>query len=113
MRGPREIRLGEFEHILLLAILRLEPGAYGAEIRRALLERGGRTASLGAIYATVRRMTEKGLVDVDDAPSPRGGRPRRHVSVTPRGLDVLREQEAALRRMRDGLADRLGASGTP
>lgn len=104
-------RLGEFEHMLLLAILRLEPGAYGAEIRRSLRERGGRVASLGAIYATVRRMDEKGLVRVEDAPSPRGGRPRRYVRVTPEGLEMLRETEEALRRMRDGLADRLGLEG--
>jgi DNA-binding PadR family transcriptional regulator len=103
--------LGEFEHLLLLAIVRLEPEAHGAEIRRALLERGGRRASLGAIYATVRRMKEKGLVEVDDVPSPLGGRPRRHVRVTPRGLDSLRETETALRRMRDGLGDRLGVEG--
>jgi len=104
-------RIGEFEHLLLLAILQLEPEAYGAEIRRALRERGGRRASLGAIYATVRRMASKGLVEVEDRPSPKGGRPRRYVAVTPEGLKVLRETEGALQRMRDGLDGRLGTSG--
>lgn len=108
MGGIKGARLGEFEHMLLLAILRLEPEAYGAEIRRALRERGGRTASLGAIYATIRRMDDKGLVRAEDAPSPRGGRPRRYVRVTPAGMEALRDTEASLRRMRDGLADRLG-----
>lgn len=111
MAATRGSHLGEFEHVLLLAILRLEPEAWGAEIRRALRERGGRAASLGAIYATVRRMREKGLVEVEDVPSPRGGRPRRYVRLTPAGLRVLRETEASLRRMRDGLVDRLGLEG--
>lgn len=100
--------LGEFEHLLLLAILRLEPGAYGAAIRKSLRERAGRKASLGAIYATVRRMAAKGLVAVEDAPSPRGGRPRRYVRLTPEGMEALRRAESSLERMRDGLGDRLG-----
>lgn len=103
--------LGEFEHILLLAILRLEPEAYGAEIRRALRDRGERPASLGAIYATVRRMAAKGLVELEDRPSPKGGRPRRYVAVTPAGLSALRETERGLRRMREGLGDRLRPEG--
>lgn len=99
--------LGEFEHLLLMAILHEEPEAYGASIRRTLRERGGRRASLGAIYATVRRMAEKGLVETEDLPSPRGGRPRRHVRVTPDGLEALRRSREALRGMEDGLEGRL------
>lgn len=111
MAGSSRDRLGEFEHLLLLAILRLQPDAYGAEIRRTLLDRGGRRASLGAIYATVRRMAVKGLVEVEDRPSPKGGRPRRHVAVTPAGLQALRETEGALQRMREGLGGSLSTEG--
>lgn len=99
--------LGEFEHLLLMAILHEEPEAYGASIRRTLRERGGRRASLGAIYATVRRMAEKGFVETEDTPSPRGGRPRRHVRVTPEGLEALRRSRKALQGMEEGLEERL------
>lgn len=99
--------LGEFEHLLLMAILHEEPEAYGASIRRTLRERGGRRASLGAIYATVRRMTEKGLVQTEDVPSPRGGRPRRHVHLTPEGLQALRRTRESLHGLEEGLEGRL------
>jgi len=102
--------LGEFEHLLLLAILHLEPKAYGAALRRALRERAGRTASLGAIYATVRRLVEKRLVVTEDVPSPKGGRPRRLARVTPAGLEALRRTREATAGMEAGLEDRLGAS---
>ncbi|MGD2067473.1 MAG: helix-turn-helix transcriptional regulator [Gemmatimonadota bacterium] len=99
--------LGEFEHLLLLAVLRTEPEAYGAALRRALAEHGDRRASLGAIYSTVRRLEGKGLVETDDRPSPRGGRPRRYVTVTSDGMEVLRNTRASLERMAEGLTERL------
>lgn len=100
--------LGEFEQLLLMAVLHLEPEAWGAEIRRALTQRAGRSASLGAIYATVRRLASKGLVEVEDAASPRGGRPRRYVRVTPAGVAALRRARRSLLTMAAGLEDRLG-----
>ena len=103
--------LGEFEHLLLLAILRTEPDAHGAALRRALRERAGRSASLGAIYATVRRLAEKGLVVTEDVPSPRGGRPRRLARVTPAGLEALRRTRDAMAGMEAGLEQRLRPSG--
>lgn len=100
--------LGEFEQLLLMAVLHLEPEAWGAEIRRALKQRAGRSASLGAIYATVRRLASKGLVEVEDVASPRGGRPRRYVRVTPDGVAAVRRARTSLLAMADGLEDRLG-----
>lgn len=100
--------LGEFEQLLLLAVLHLEPRAHGAAIRRTLKERGRRSASLGAIYSTVRRLTAKGLVEVEEVPSPRGGRPRRHVRATQAAVEALRESRASWNRMTEGLEDRLG-----
>ena len=102
--------LGEFEHLLLLAVLRTEPEAHGAALRRELRERAGRSASLGAIYATVRRLVEKKLVVTEDVPSPRGGRPRRVAQVTPAGLHALQRTREAMAGMEAGLEERLGRS---
>lgn len=103
--------LGEFEHLLLLAVLHLEPEAHGAEIRRALKARAGRSASLGAIYSTVRRLEGKGYVSTEDVPSPRGGRPRRHVRVTAEGLEAVRRSRSALDGMARGLEERVAPEG--
>ena len=101
--------LGEFEQLLLMAVLHLEPDAWGTEIRRTLKERSGRNASLGAIYATIRRMSAKGLVEVEDVASPKGGRPRRYVRVTPQGVAAVRRSRESLMAMARGLENRLGA----
>ncbi len=102
--------LGEFEQLLLMAVLHLEPEAWGSEIRRALKERAGRRASLGAIYATIRRMAAKGLVEVEDVASPKGGRPRRYVRATPEGIEAVRRARESLMAMAHGLDERLGSS---
>jgi DNA-binding PadR family transcriptional regulator len=99
--------LGEFEHILLLAVLHLEPEAHGARIRRGIRERTGRSASLGAIYSTLRRLAEKGYVTTVEVPSPRGGRPRRLSRVTGPGLRALQRSRAVLEAMAEGLEGRL------
>jgi DNA-binding PadR family transcriptional regulator len=103
--------LGEFEQLVLLAILRAEPEAHGAALRRELRDRAGRSASLGAIYATVRRLTEKDFVTTQDVPSPKGGRPRRLARVTPAGIEALRRTRQAMAGMEAGLEDRLGTAG--
>src|SRR5918999_5537588 len=54
--------LGEFEQITLLALLRLEPEAYGASIQREIEARTGRAVLLGAVYTTLDRLERKGLV---------------------------------------------------
>lgn len=100
--------LGEFEHLLLLAILRTEPEAHGAALRRELRDHAGRSASLGAIYATVRRLAAKQLLVTEDVPSPKGGRPRRLARVTPAGMEALRRTRAATAGLEAGLEERLG-----
>lgn len=99
--------LGEFEQHLLLAMLHLEPDAYGATLRRLLRDRAGRSVSLGAIYSTVRRLETKGLVTVEDRPGPSGGRPRRYVRLTEDGLAALRDAWRSLGRLAAGLEGRL------
>jgi PadR family transcriptional regulator, regulatory protein PadR len=99
--------LGEFEHLILLALARLGDDAYGVAIREVLAERGRRPASFGAIYSTLRRLEDKGLVrSVRGEPEPvRGGRAKKLVTLTPRGRAALRAAHAPWARMADGLRD--------
>lgn len=79
--------LGEFEQMVLLAALRLGDEAYGVTILAEIAARTGRTASPGAMYTTLHRMEDKGLIRFrDGAPTPeRGGRAKRFVEVTKEG----------------------------
>ena len=99
--------LGEFEQLILLALARLGDAAYGVTIRQTLAERAGRKASFGAIYSTLRRLEDKGLVrSVYGDPEPvRGGRAKKHVMLTARGRAALRQAHAAFVRMADGVPD--------
>src|ERR1017187_1252205 len=83
--------LGEFEQIVLLAVLRLAHQAYGVTILAEIAARTGRNPSPGALYTTLHRMEAKGLVTFrDGSPTPeRGGRAKRFVTVTREGLDLL------------------------
>jgi PadR family transcriptional regulator PadR len=99
------VYLGEFEHLILLALLRLGDDAYGVTIRDALRDRAGRDASFGAIYSTLRRLEAKGLVRAafGDPEPVRGGRAKKYVTLTPRGLDALKATQQAVGRMAEGL----------
>jgi DNA-binding PadR family transcriptional regulator len=98
-------RPGEFETLVLLSVARLEGDGYGVTIRRELEERAGRTAVLGAVYATLERLERKGLVvsRQGEASPVRGGRARRHYRLTAEGARTLRETQRALTRLWDGL----------
>ncbi len=98
--------LGEFEQLVLLALARLGDDAYGVTIRQTLLERAGRQVSFGAIYSTLRRLEQKGLVrSAFGEPEPvRGGRAKKYVSITPRGRTALREAHTAFLRMAAGVS---------
>lgn len=97
--------IGELEQLVLLALLRLGPGAYGAEIRRELKARAGRDVSAGTIYPTLDRLERKGLVSSTmSEPIPaRGGRSRRLYAVEPAGLDAARQSWREVRAMGRGL----------
>ena len=84
--------LGEFEQMLLLAIMRLGDQAYGVRLVEELEDRAGRTVSRGSVYVTLDRIEDKGWItsEISASRPERGGRPRRIVSVAPEGLAVLR-----------------------
>ena len=98
--------LGEFEHLILLALARLGDEAYGVTIRQTLIARTSRRPSFGAVYSTLRRMEEKGLVRsfIGEPEAVRGGRGKKHVVLTPRGRAALRDAHAAVVRMAEGIA---------
>ena len=97
--------LGEFEQIVLLAALRLGDNAYGVTILAEITARTGRNVSPGALYTTLHRMGDKGLVTFRyGSPTPeRGGRAKRFVTVTQQGRNALASAQAAYRSLLDGL----------
>ncbi|HXT17547.1 MAG TPA: helix-turn-helix transcriptional regulator [Gemmatimonadaceae bacterium] len=103
--------LGEFEQVLLLAILRIGENAYGIPIRDEIRDCTGRDVTLGAIYKTLGRLAEKGFVTATTgAPTPvRGGRRTRCYSVTAAGRRSIRESVRGLRKLTAGLDLRFDA----
>ena len=105
---PEPAYLGEFEQLVLLAVLRLsqeEAPASGAAVARELEEQAGRRVSRGALYTTLDRLEGKGLLRWKLAPGgdERGALPRRAYAVTARGTEALRSSHQTLRRMWRGL----------
>lgn len=98
--------LGEFEHLVLLALMRLGADAYGVTVRAEIEFRTRREVSIGAIYATLDRMEAKGLVKsrVGESTAARGGRAKRHFQVTKRGVMAVNRAHEGLRNMSEGLA---------
>jgi DNA-binding PadR family transcriptional regulator len=85
--------LGEFEYLLLSAAARLGEDAYGASIRQDIETSTGRRCSLGALYTTLDRLESKSLIKtwMGDATPQRGGRPKRMVRVTAKGIRAAAE----------------------
>lgn len=101
------VYLGEFEQLVLLAVVRLRSPAHGAAIRQVMVERAGRRPSFGALYSTLRRLETKGLIrsHLGDATPVRGGRAKKYVEVTAEGMAALRSSQAALNRLAEGLVE--------
>lgn len=93
------VRLREFEELVLLSVLIVGPGAYGASIQRVLDMEAGRAVSLGAIYTALDRLTRKGLIQSDmGEPTPvQGGRRKREYELTDEGI----REVANIRRIRE------------
>jgi DNA-binding PadR family transcriptional regulator len=102
--------LGEFEQLVLLAVLRLDDDAYGVTIARELEERAGRRVARGALYTTLDRLEDKGFLRWKLAPGAdaRGRVPRRSYTVSGRGVAALKASQQVLRGMWQGLEDVLG-----
>lgn len=97
--------LGEFEQIVLLAVLRLGEDAYGVTIRREIAACTGRAPVPGALYTTLDRMEEKGLVQswLGDPTPQRGGRAKRYFTVTKRGRVAVTAAQRSYRNLLRGL----------
>lgn len=101
----RQAALGEFEQLVLLAVLQLKDQATGSGISQELEEKADRRVSRGALYSSLDRLESKGYLTwkVEESTPERGGHPSRLFSVTDPGLEALREQQRALRNLAEGL----------
>lgn len=108
---PRD-SLGEFEQMVLLAILRVGEEAYAVPIVDEIEARTGRTPSRAAVYITLQRLEKKGLVRswLGDPTAERGGKSRRYVEVLPEAQTRLHESREAMARMWEGLVPESGAA---
>ena len=97
--------LGEFEQMVLLAVLQLSHEAFGPGISRELEKRAGRQVSRGALYATLDRLVRKGLLrwEIEAATSGTRGNRRRRFTVTPEGVDELVAARQAFSNLSEGL----------
>jgi DNA-binding PadR family transcriptional regulator len=104
--------LGEFEQMVMLAILHLEGEVYGVPIVDEIERRTGRSVAPAAVYVTLRRLEQKGLLAswMGEPTAERGGKARRCVKVTRAGLDSLRESRQVIDRMWKGLDPNLRGS---
>ena len=97
--------LGEFEQVVLLAVARLDNEGYGVTIRREIEDRAGREVTIGAVYATLSRLEEKGHASSweGEAEARRGGRARRHYRIEPSGARALAAARGMMDQMWDGV----------
>ena len=99
------VTLGEFEQIVLLAILRLGEEAYGVSIRAEIAACTGRETAPGALYTTLDRLEDKGLVRsrLGDPTPERGGRAKRSFTLTGAGMEAANRERQDLANMLEGL----------
>jgi DNA-binding PadR family transcriptional regulator len=97
--------LGEFEHIIVLALLRLQDQAYGVTVRQEIEFRTKREVSIGAVYATLDRLETKGYVRSrrGDPTPERGGRSKRFFRVTAKGMAAVNRAQFELQSLTEGL----------
>lgn len=91
-------KIGEFELLVVLAILRQGDEPFANQVRRDLIENAKRSVTRGALYRTLDRLKEKGLIDwdVQSGTGARGGHPMRRLRVTDKGIETVRESRAIL-----------------
>ena len=99
-------KIGEFELLVVLAILRQSEAPYANRVREDLEANAARNVTRGALYRTLDRLQEKGMIEWEIEPSAkpeRGGHPMRRLSVTPEGLEAARASRAVLLDFFEGL----------
>lgn len=96
--------LGEFEILVLVALVRLSPTAYGVSIREEIEKQTERHVTVGALYATLNRLEKKHYVTtrMGEATPERGGRAKRYYEITPQGQSQLERAMASLKNMVSG-----------
>lgn len=106
--------LGEFEYLLISAAAGLGDEAYGAAIREAIEDRTGRKCSIGALYTTIDRLENKGLLKtwMGEATAQRGGRAKRMVRVTPKGVQAASDFYSAVTSVSRGVTWATKSSGS-
>lgn len=97
--------LGEFEQVVLLAILRLANEAYGVTIRKEIKQHTGRSTVPGALYTTLDRLEQKGLVAsrLGDPTPERGGRAKRYYEVSADGVAAIERAQRSYQSLLEGL----------
>ena len=99
--------LGEFELMLLLAVIHLGEEAYGVPISRELEAHRGRSVAVGSVYAALERLEAKGLVasSLGDPTPERGGKAKRYFRITKEGLRQVHETRRVLSRLWETIPD--------
>jgi PadR family transcriptional regulator PadR len=102
---PQRDHLGEFEQIVLLAVVRLGKSAYGVPVRREIEQRTKRSLTVGALYRTFERLEEKGYISswLSDPVPERGGRSKRYFRVEALGVRALNASHRDLMAMWEGV----------
>ena len=110
---PSRSHLGEFELMILLALIRLGDDAYGVPISKELLETTGRDVAIGSVYAALDRLEQKEFVAsmLGDPTPARGGRAKRYFRVTPKGLREAKMTKKALISLWRGIPQLEGERG--
>jgi len=105
----RKQTLGEFEQLVLWSLVRLGENAYGTTIHKEIESRARRTCALGALYTTLDRLEEKGLISskVGEPTAERGGRAKKYFRIEGVGAQALKESYEAMQRMAKGFVPRL------
>lgn len=98
-------KLGDFEQLVLLAVLRVGDEAYAVPVRQEIERRTGRAVARGAVYVTLERLEEKRLLtsSLGDPTPERGGRAKRFYRVSPQGVATLESSWRGLKRLWAGL----------
>ena len=107
--------MGEFEYLLITAAAGLGDQAYGAAIRQEIAETTGRRCSIGALYTTIERLEKKGFLQtwMGEATAQRGGRAKRMVRVTPKGVRAAKDFYDAVTRVSRGASWEANRTGSP